>query len=270
MGKPSELNRSLLHPEYIGVREQTRASVPRASRSLLPLTGAAVGGSAASGSPVPRRTRPTPGRTLAWVVRPGRPLRKKQRACSGHAPFKERRRLHARPSGVFSPGSLHRGQIASRLLTPAAFAGSSKRQGASVSGTSTRSDPTGERVHGMTGDARRHRAGTRTAPCGHVGGGAAGCNPESSFTSVLPRWTSAHATLMSLVVEAPKGPPSAGPHVRWGGWSACWLRRRDRMTRRSNRASQRLRKGRGDAAGKTVSSFGQRRTDRRGERGSRP
>ena len=26
MGKPSELNRSLLHPEYIGVREQTRGS----------------------------------------------------------------------------------------------------------------------------------------------------------------------------------------------------------------------------------------------------
>ena len=26
MGKPSELNRSLLHSEYIGVREQTRGS----------------------------------------------------------------------------------------------------------------------------------------------------------------------------------------------------------------------------------------------------
>lgn len=184
---------------------------------ICPHTGAAVGGSAASGSPVPRRARPTPGRTLAWVVRPGRPLRKKQRACSGHAPTKERRRLYARPSGDFSPGFPPQGTDRISASHAGGLRGFVETAGSLGLTNLHVSAPTGARVRGMTGDARRHRAGTRTAPCGHVGGGAAGCNPESSFTSVLPRCASARATLMSLRVKAPKEPLVAGPHVRWGG-----------------------------------------------------
>lgn len=163
--------------------------------------------------------------------------------------FTERRRLYARPSGDFSPGFPPQGTDRISASHAGGLRGFVETAGSLGLTNLHVSAPTGARVRGMTGDARRHRAGTRTAPCGHVGGGAAGCNPESSFTSVLPRCASARATLMSLRVKAPQEPPVAGPHVRWGGRSACWLRRRDRMTRRSGRVSSRLRKGRGDETG---------------------
>jgi hypothetical protein len=74
---------------------------------------------------------------------------------------------------------------------------------------------------------------------------------------------------MSPSVKGPEGPPEAGPHVRWGGQSASRLRRRDRTSRRSGTGRNAFARG-CTTRRATVTAPGQRHTDRRGERGSRP
>jgi hypothetical protein len=102
------------------------------------------------------------------------------------------------PSGELSPGYpvvVERSHLGSSRRRPSRVRRNGR--GPRLGGSSTLRLQPGRVTEGRH-EMREHvERGRALAPCGSAGGGAAGCNPESSFTSATSRCDSARATLMS-------------------------------------------------------------------------